>query len=146
MGMLKGMGLGIFFGTMTILTLGQDYLASAYFQMIQVPPIQQSAAKPVYSLPAVSEFDKLNLILERYRSKDIKIIVDGREYRPYLVWLKARSILIKNRNKIANAATWIKNNCYRSQKGNPFYIKYHDGRTLLMRDVFLSELALMNKP
>lgn len=93
---------------------------------------------------SLSEFDKLSLILEKYRHKDVKIIVDGREYQPELVWRKAREILFRHRQKIENAAAWIKVYCYRSNQGNPFYVRYPDGRTVLLRDLFLSELTRIN--
>lgn len=136
------------------LTTAACLLALAYFaawngpfgsRYVPASHFPQRHAAVTLPQPDLSEFDKLDLILNKYRSAEVKIITGGLEYKPQDMWLKVRGFLVQSKSSIKDAEDWIREYCYRISGGEVIYFKYPDGKMLPVRDVFLRELAGLNQ-
>lgn len=87
------------------------------------------------------ELDKLNQVLEHFKSGDFEIVVDGNYRKPEQMVVWARGFIRRNYTPGQDTARiWITDHCYKTDQGNILYFKYPDGKTIPMRDIFLADL------
>jgi|GEM_PF-1805480 len=150
--MIKGVLNGVFAVSGLAIIFSALYLAAVQ-EPVQPPAKeeQKTAAAPVKVLTVLaetvplSEVEKLNWILDKYRNADLEIVSNGVALKPHEMWLKAKAALVYTKADVSSAGEWIGEYCYRLTGGSVLYFKYPDGRLTPVRDVFLKELAILNQ-
>ena len=123
-------------GAMTILL----YSGTAIAGMEAVlPPFQETPAYQQYQKRPKSELSKILYLMDRFKSAPLIVIYDRVEYESNVALKHAKSYVSKHYHR-EDAASWIRENAYRSSSGGVIYVKYPDGEKRALRDVLIEEL------
>lgn len=104
-----------------------------------MPPFQETAAYQQYQKRPKSELSKLLYLMDRFKSSPLIVIYDRVEYESSVALKHAKSYVSKHYHR-EDAASWIRENAYRSSGGGVIYVKYPDGKKRVLRDVLIEEL------
>ncbi len=108
-------------------------------------PIGQSEAFKQFLKKPRTNLSKLICILNYFWNAPVMVKYEGTEYTTQFAYPFGLTFLLTHYHD-EDPAHWIKKNCYRSPMSNTvIYFKFRDGRYRPARDVFLEELANLEK-
>lgn len=99
-----------------------------------------SEAYKHYASGPRNELAKLICVLDFFKNRKLKIVVDGHEYEAYSTLKGSKSDLMAGyRNEKADY--FIREYFYRSDAGDIMYLKFSNGELLPLRDFLLDQIA-----